>query len=374
MLAPQVGRDAVRLRYTGLDGVTRACAIAFSLPPRALSFDRADFDVVIADRGQAAIYVEIGPDTSGDVGATRFRSNASQARRAMRRTRGRGASLECSGELFGVWLSKSRADLALLTTELATGPYPTPAFRGSRRRSGATASSRRSRCCGSILRSRAAYFRSSRAHQADAPSAFADAGTGKVLHETRKGEKWPYSAKCRSRAISAGVDQTPLFVILAGAYAQRTGDIALIDRLWPSLNAAMSWVESASIGGLLTYRRGAATGLANQGWKDSADSVFHADGSMAMSPIALVEVQGYVHAACNAMASLATGAAMRKPRGIGAGVRKTFAARSKRSSGWRIKRSTASRSTRSTRSAAFARRTRGIFFTRDCPLPSARRK
>ena len=94
--------------------------------------------------------------------------------------------------------------------------------------------------------------------------------------------------------------------MLAGAYAQRTGDIALIDRLWPSLNAAMSWVESASIGGLLTYRRGAATGLANQGWKDSADSVFHADGSMAMSPIALVEVQGYVHAACNAMASLAT--------------------------------------------------------------------
>ena len=305
MLAPQVGRDAVRLRYTGLDGVTRACAIAFSLPPRALSFDRADFDVVIADRGQAAIYVEIGPDTSGDVGATRFRSNASQARRAMRRTRGRGASLECSGELFGVWLSKSRADLALLTTELATGPYPyagIPWFATTFGRDGIITALEVLWIDPSLARGVLSFLG---AHQADAPSAFADAGTGKVLHETRKGEMAVLGEVPFARYFG-GVDQTPLFVILAGAYAQRTGDIALIDRLWPSLNAAMSWVESASIGGLLTYRRGAATGLANQGWKDSADSVFHADGSMAMSPIALVEVQGYVHAACNAMASLAT--------------------------------------------------------------------
>jgi len=302
-LSPQIAKDSVRLRYAGLDGVTRTCTITFAPPPRALSADRAEFEVAIPDRGRAAIYIEIGPDREGDVGEARFRVLASRARCSMRETRGRGASLECSGELFGVWLAKSRADLALLTTELPTGPYPyagIPWFATTFGRDGIVTALQVLWIDPSLARG-VLSFRA--AHQADAASAFSDAGPGKVLHETRKGEMAALGEVPFARYFG-GVDQTPLFVMLAGAYAQRTGDLDFIDRLWPSLVAAMSWIESASVEGLLTYRREAATGLANQGWKDSADSVFHADGAMAQSPIALVEVQGYVYAACNAMASL----------------------------------------------------------------------
>jgi glycogen debranching enzyme len=303
-LAPQVAADGVQLRYAGLDSVTRACAITFHPPPQALSDDRAEYDIALADRGRATIYVDIGPAPAGDVGEPRFRALAARARRAMRSTRRRGASIECSGELFGVWLSKSRADLALLTTELSTGPYPyagIPWFATTFGRDGIVTALQMLWIDPSIARGVLSFLA---AHQADAPSAFSDAGAGKVLHETRKGEMAVLGEVPFARYFG-GVDQTPLFVMLAGAYAQRTGDLELIERLWPSLVAAMGWIEDASIDGLLAYRRGAATGLANQGWKDSADSVFHADGSMALSPIALVEVQGYVHAACIAMAALA---------------------------------------------------------------------
>jgi glycogen debranching enzyme len=99
-----------------------------------------------------------------------------------------------------------------------------------------------------------------------------------------------------------------LFVMLAGAYARRTGDLAFIDALWPALVAATAWIErvcDANPSGFLDYQRGETSGLANQGWKDSEDSVFHADGRIPQGPIALVEVQGYAFAAFRAMAELA---------------------------------------------------------------------
>jgi glycogen debranching enzyme len=105
-----------------------------------------------------------------------------------------------------------------------------------------------------------------------------------------------------------GVDATPLFLMLAGAYARRTGDLDFIDALWPSLVAAMAWIDGpgdSNGDGFVDYARASRTGLVNQGWKDSSDAVFHADGRMAEPPIALVEVQGYVYAARLAMAWLA---------------------------------------------------------------------
>jgi glycogen debranching enzyme len=103
------------------------------------------------------------------------------------------------------------------------------------------------------------------------------------------------------------VDSTPLFVALAGAYADRTGDLDLIGEIWPALCAALEWIErygDSNGDGLIDYARGEQSGLANQGWKDSEDSIFHTDGRFPDGPIALVEVQGYAFAAFRAMARL----------------------------------------------------------------------
>ena len=88
--------------------------------------------------------------------------------------------------------------------------------------------------------------------------------------------------------------------MLAGLYARRTGDYALIGELWPTIERALGWIDAHGDldgDGFVEYARATATGLANQAWKDSHDSVFHADGRLAEGPIAPAEVQAYVFAA-----------------------------------------------------------------------------
>ena len=307
MLEPHVGDDAVTLGYEGLDGVARACVVAFSLRPDRLDRDAADFTLTLEPHGQLRLYVEIGPDRPGTPGSQRFRSAAARARIAMRRKRRRGATLQSPARPFRWWLDKSRADLALLTTEYPTGPYPfagIPWFSTPFGRDGIITALQTLWLDPSLSRGVLRYLAQ---HQAHEVSTFQDAAPGKIMHETRQGEMSVLREMPFARYYGS-VDATPLFVMLAGAYAQRTGDLGLIAELWPALVLAMDWIDGATDAnpdGFLDYARESAIGLVNQGWKDSADSIFHADGTMAKPPIALVEVQGYVFAARRAMSWLA---------------------------------------------------------------------
>ena len=137
------------------------------------------------------------------------------------------------------------------------------------------------------------------AYQAKTTDPLADAEPGKILHEMRGGEM------AALREVPFGlyygsVDSTPLFVLLAGLYAERTGDLDTIVELWPAIEAALAWIDGPGDpdgDGFVEYLRASEQGLANQGWKDSQDAIFHADGRLAEGEIALVEVQGYVYAA-----------------------------------------------------------------------------
>jgi len=104
------------------------------------------------------------------------------------------------------------------------------------------------------------------------------------------------------------VDSTPLFVLLAGACWERTGDRELARDLWPHVERALAWIERSGDldrDGFVEYARRTGRGLVHQGWKDSNDSVFHADGTPVEGPVALCEVQGYAYAAFRAAARLA---------------------------------------------------------------------
>jgi glycogen debranching enzyme len=95
------------------------------------------------------------------------------------------------------------------------------------------------------------------------------------------------------------VDSTPLFVWLAGLYVERTNDEDTLKELWPAIEAGLGWIDGPGDpdkDGFVEYRRASEQGLANQGWKDSFDAIFHADGKLAEGYIALAEVQGYVFA------------------------------------------------------------------------------
>src|SRR5438445_23689 len=135
-------------------------------------------------------------------------------------------------------------------------------------------------------------------YQAKTVDPLADAEPGKILHEMRGGEM----AALREVPFAqyyGSVDSTPLFVLLAGFYVERTGDDETLAELWPAIEAALRWIDGPGDpdkDGFVEYRRATEQGLANQGWKDSFDAIFHADGQLAEGYIALAEVQGYVFA------------------------------------------------------------------------------
>src|SRR5437763_13335870 len=134
-----------------------------------------------------------------------------------------------------------------------------------------------------------------------------DAEPGKILHEMRQGEMARLGEVPFARYYGS-VDATPLFVMLAGAYHARSGDLDTIRGIWPNIKAALQWIDTygdPDQDGFVEYDRQSAAGLADQGWKDSGDAIFHADGELATGPIALCAVQGYVYAAKRHAAELA---------------------------------------------------------------------
>ncbi len=303
--AAETGASSVVLRYEGLDSLVRSSVLSFSQAPDQLLANRADFYIAVTKRSRRTLYVEVGAELAETPGRERFRAATARARFAMRAKRRHGATVHSSGRVFNDWTQRARADVALLTTELDTGPYPyagIPWFSTAFGRDGVISALQMLWLNPGLARGVLAFLAQ---HQATETSPFSDAQPGKIMHETRKGEMAALSELPFGRYYG-GVDTTPLYIHLACAYADRTGDMPFIDGLWGSLAAAAGWMEDASRdGGFVTYQRGAASGLANQGWKDSADSVFHADGRIPKGPIALVEVQGYVFSAFAGLAALA---------------------------------------------------------------------
>jgi glycogen debranching enzyme len=306
--APVLDGRRVTFRYQGLDGVQRSSCLAFSEPPARLTAARAEFMFSLPKGRRMDLYVECGGGTCEPPDEARFRLHALQARVAMRCRRRRGASIRGPrSPRFNDWLDQSRADVALLTTDLATGPYPyagIPWFSTPFGRDGIITAWQMLWLDPSLAKGVLTYLAMRQATQS---SAFQDSAPGKIMHETRRGEMSALG-EVPFGLYYGGVDTTCLFVALAGAYARRTGDFDTIRALWPNLIAATAWMRDYGDirgDGLISYQREAETGLSNQGWKDSEDSIFHTDGRFPKGPVALLEVQGYAYAAWQAMADLA---------------------------------------------------------------------
>ena len=300
------GREVI-FTYDGRDDVRRKSVIAFSDLPWRMNETRSDFMFMLSPGERVDLYIEVGAALFEPPSAERFNAAFEASRQAVSTRGRRGASLSCTDTAFGRWIEQSRADVALLTTDLATGPYPyagIPWFSTPFGRDGILTSWQMLWLDPSLARGVLGYLA---ARQAREVSAFCDSQPGKIMHETRRGEMAALK-EIPFGLYYGGVDTTPLFVALAGAYLTRTDDVETLARLWPALKRAVAWIDEngdSNGDGLIDYQRGADTGLANQGWKDSEDSVFHADGHMPPGPIALVEVQGYAFAAYRAMAQIA---------------------------------------------------------------------
>jgi len=137
---------------------------------------------------------------------------------------------------------------------------------------------------------------------------FRDEDPGRILHEMRYGELTAFEERPHSPYYGSA-DATPLFVVLLDEYERWTGDRALVRELEVESRAALNWIdEYADLqgNGYLSYeRRNKKTGLENQCWKDSWDSISFRDGRIPGFPRATCELQGYAYDAKRRGARLA---------------------------------------------------------------------
>ena len=306
---PAVEADAVTLAYTGLDGRLRETRLQFEPAPTRIGPEEAVFDVELAPLTRRTLFLEIrcGPGYGIRAPRRAFFAAYRDARRAQRDSTSRAASVSSSNEVFNETIRRSVSDLYMLVTETERGPYPyagIPWFSTYFGRDALITALQTLWLDPEIARGVLRHLAATQATEVDAA---ADAEPGKILHEMRCGEMAELGEVPFGRYYGS-VDSTPLFVMLAGAYLDRTGDLATVLELWPNIEAALAWLEvygDRDGDGFVEYGRQNADGLVNQGWKDSHDSVFHADGALARGPIALVEVQAYAYGAWRAAASIA---------------------------------------------------------------------
>jgi len=301
--------SSVAFVYASRDGVPRATRIAFSQTPARLTPTRAEFELDLRPNERCSIDLTVQCDYGAVVaeGVRRFGPTLRRAKRARSVAKRRAPLIETSNETVNAVLSRSAADLALLATETPQGAYPyagLPWYSTVFGRDGLLTAMQMLWLDPDLARGVLMFLA---AHQGTRVDPAADEEPGKILHELRKCELAQLGEVPFGRYFGS-VDSTPLFVALAGMYWQRTRDRAALDSLWPHIKAALDWIDrygDRDGDGFLEYERARHTGLRNQGWKDSEDTVFHADGRLAEGSIALCEVQGYVYLAWTLAADVA---------------------------------------------------------------------
>ena len=319
-LPSEVASDAVLLAYEGLDGCIRGTQFVFDPAPTQLSQAEAKYVLRLEPRAEASLHMEMNCEEalSSDAAVRRaglgkswrsascYEDAAKASTDALTQSRARAPSVVTSNAAFNDWLTRSASDLYMMETDTPHGRYPyagVPWFSTVFGRDGIITGLeylwfQPSVACG-VLKYLAAT-------QADSVNEEQDAQPGKILHEMRAGEMAILGEVPFGRYYGS-VDSTPLFLMLAGAYYERTGDVGMIRAIWSNIERALAWIDrygDADGDGFVEYARRARHGLVQQGWKDSYDSIFHRDGTLAEPPIALCEVQGYTYAAKIAVSRL----------------------------------------------------------------------
>lgn len=313
---PLVEGSNTTLGYVGLDGVTRQARLVFAPQPNQLQSNRAMYELTLESKQSRELYSWVqclsSPASSSDLvgvsnGSMSFESALNQVSNEVASSRIAQCDIFTSNEQFNDWINRAKADLQMLITQTAQGPYPyagVPWFSTPFGRDGIWTALEVLWCRPEIAQGVLLFLS---AHQAVQHDLEADAQPGKILHELRGGEMASLREIPFGRYYGS-IDSTLLYLMLAVRYYEATADRGLIERIWPNLLAAVGWLEQhgdIDNDGLVEYGRTSTDGLVQQGWKDSTDSVFHRDGTLAPGPIALVEVQGYAFAALSGMARLA---------------------------------------------------------------------
>lgn len=307
-LPTRMDGSTVLLSYRGLDDVERTTRLSFAPEPSSLTEKEACFRIHLAEKETKELFVWVSCSTGVErPQLLSYDAAVTASSQALAAAEQREANIFTANELFNDWVNRSQADMRMMVARTPTGPYPcagVPWFSVPFGRDGIITALEYLPIDPDLA---AGVLRFLAATQATSNDPDADAEPGKIIHEMRLGEMASLREVPFGRYYGS-VDSTPLFVMLAAEYYDATGDLALIESIWPNLLAALAWIDGPGdydSDGFVEYGRRSKDGLVQQGWKDSSDSVFHSDGTLAEGPIALCEVQGYVYAARLGVARLA---------------------------------------------------------------------
>ena len=304
------GRTA-EFAYLGRDGVRRVTHIEFSADPVALQVVgdviRATFRLRLGAYQTRLVAVTVEPRVGDEpVPANEFDAAVHDLRRSYEEWERDAMKVVTDNEVFNTLLERGLRDLRALYTQwddeavLAAGiPWYVAVFG----RDSLVASHQLLTVNATVAR-RTLEFLAERQGRVDDP--WRDEQPGKILHEIRRGELAGANLVPHTPYYGS-VDATPLFLMVYAQHFRWTGDLEFAKRLLPNAEAALQWIDrygDLDGDGLVEYQTRSTAGIRNQGWKDSFDSVVHADGSLAEAPIALIEVQCYVYLAKNRMADV----------------------------------------------------------------------
>jgi glycogen debranching enzyme len=298
ILKPRSNQDELVLSYKGLDNIKRNTHLKFETIPNHMDYKRVDFHVCLLPKAYHNIAMSIGFEVDGQVPEIKTFEEAHDLLTAYLNSTNKNASdIYSSNEQFNEWLLRSKSDMVTMVSDTKYGLYPyagVPWYSTPFGRDGIITAWECLWLNPDLTKGVLNFLAETQAHELND---FQDAEPGKIFHEMRGGEMAELG-EVPFKKYYGTIDATPLFVCLAGAYYERTGDIDTIKNIWPNIERAIEWINKYGDldgDGFVEYAKKSEKGLVNQGWKDSHDSVFYEDGCLAHGPIALCEVQGYVY-------------------------------------------------------------------------------
>ena len=305
--AEEINEKSVILSYEGLDRVVRYTRIECDAQSLWNFESGLEFRILLRPKERVMVQLEIGCSSEVARPSIGYSDALSSARFELGETSREFPQITSSNSRFSDWIARSTSDLEMMIAGNPERNYPyagVPWFSTVFGRDGIITALQTLWLNPNIAKGVLEFLASS---QADRVDAVADSEPGKILHEMRRSEM-AVLGEVPFGKYYGSVDATPLFIMLAGAYFDRTADRPTLERLWPNIERALQWIDEygdVDGDGFVEYARHSSKGLVQQGWKDSNDSIFHSDGTIAAPPVALCEVQGYVYAAKVAASRLA---------------------------------------------------------------------
>jgi glycogen debranching enzyme len=308
---PKVEGRQIMFAYRGEDDIFRQTRIDLGADPDEVTIDqgrvRVAFHLELAAH-QTRLFTFVIEPVIGETRreAVQFDEAVHELRRSYEDWERSCTSIYTDNELFNTLLHRGQRDIRALITETEQGRFIAagiPWYVAAFGRDALLTSHQ-------ILMLNPQPARDSLAllarYQGTEIDPWRDEEPGKILHEIRLGEL-ANALYVPHSPYYGSVDSTPLFLMLLGTYYKWTGDRVFLQEMMPHAEAALRWIDTYGDfdgDGFVEYMRRSPRGLDNQGWKDSHNSVVHADGTLAKPPIALAEVQAYVFLAKHRMADV----------------------------------------------------------------------